>query len=330
MFDFFKIKKRKAESAKSEPEPQKQVEDYKMDIHVMPERFRNQPAKHDSAQKAGLIIMISGVVFLIATSAILYYFLFRKPKPAQIKEPISYVENKIQDFGTQEPEIPETQNATGTSSAVLPPDDGHGAEVASTSADAIIQEESNLALRTAVDGDSDGLSDAEEIILGSDIAVLDTDADGYADGQEVKNLYNPAGAGKLSENPNVASHENKTFFYALLYPSAWQTAANGGDDSLMIKAGDNQFVQIIAQPNVNEQTLDRWYEEQLGLASINESDRITGSEWNGIKSPDGLNVYAMDLKHDRIFSISYNLGGANTLDYFNIFQMMVKSFNLKD
>ena len=73
---------------------------------------------------------------------------------------------------------------------------------------------------TIIDTDGDGLTDVEEIELGTDYNNLDSDGDGltdsqevkkydidplnkdtdgdtYSDGEEVKNGYNPNGAGKL-------------------------------------------------------------------------------------------------------------------------------------
>lgn len=52
---------------------------------------------------------------------------------------------------------------------------------------------------SAVDTDSDGLTDDAEAIYGSDINKPDTDGDGYKDGEEVKNGYDPmiAGSAKL-------------------------------------------------------------------------------------------------------------------------------------
>lgn len=49
-----------------------------------------------------------------------------------------------------------------------------------------------------VDTDSDGLSDYDEVnVFGTDPTSADTDRDGYLDGEEVANGYNPNGAGKL-------------------------------------------------------------------------------------------------------------------------------------
>ncbi len=48
------------------------------------------------------------------------------------------------------------------------------------------------------DTDSDGLSDIMESFYGTDPLKDDTDGDGFKDGEEVKNGYNPLGAGKLN------------------------------------------------------------------------------------------------------------------------------------
>ena len=53
------------------------------------------------------------------------------------------------------------------------------------------------------DSDQDGLTDREEAkVYGTDPLKADTDGDGYPDGQEVKNGFNPKGPGKLLEINN--------------------------------------------------------------------------------------------------------------------------------
>lgn len=58
----------------------------------------------------------------------------------------------------------------------------------------------NLNTNTVVikDTDNDGLSDTLEVTWGTDMRNPDTDGDGFKDGDEVKNGYNPLGAGKFS------------------------------------------------------------------------------------------------------------------------------------
>jgi len=50
---------------------------------------------------------------------------------------------------------------------------------------------------SAKDTDNDGLTDTLELIYGTDINNPDTDGDGYLDGQEIQNGFNPKGPGKL-------------------------------------------------------------------------------------------------------------------------------------
>jgi len=50
------------------------------------------------------------------------------------------------------------------------------------------------------DFDKDGLPDEIEKLYGTDPHNPDSDGDGYKDGEEIKNGYNPVGPGKLSEN----------------------------------------------------------------------------------------------------------------------------------
>ena len=49
----------------------------------------------------------------------------------------------------------------------------------------------------AADTDDDNLYDEEEAQYGTDPNNPDSDGDGYLDGEEVKNGYNPLGEGKL-------------------------------------------------------------------------------------------------------------------------------------
>jgi len=339
MFNFSNLtslfKKKPAETVSAEaiaPEPvtEKRIQIDDIAIHAMPERFRHQTAKVANAKSAGLLIVVGGAVILILASAALYYYLFGKPAITVKTEPIIPVETPVQNEPT-EPEVDQNLNpaASSTDQVVLPVDNPIATSTATTTPETI-EPDLTIGLMPGLDSDSDGLTDAEEIILGASTSTPDTDGDGYLDLSETENLYDPAGPGKLSANPGIALYDNITFNYTVLYSAAWQSSVNGGDDSVMFKSADNQFFQIIVQDNSSGQALDQWYLDQLDVMEINDSDRLNGANWQGIKSLDGLTLYLMDSQKKNIFTLAYNPGENNVMEYINLFNLMIKSFSLKE
>ncbi|MFH1564273.1 MAG: hypothetical protein ABIC82_00250, partial [bacterium] len=63
--------------------------------------------------------------------------------------------------------------------------------------DSGIQNECKEYVDGILDPDNDGLTNSQEKIYKTDPNVPDTDKDGYKDGDEVKNGFNPLGDGKL-------------------------------------------------------------------------------------------------------------------------------------
>lgn len=327
MLDIFFKKKQKEPPAAEKKEVRERLEvDDKIAIHVMPEHFRKQTVKVDSAKKTGLVIIVGGAAVLLAVSGALYYFLFSLPKKAVAPA------EQTETTGNQ-PAAPAAEPVAApaiTETATLPSGNEAATSTAATSTpETASSTAAAVSYSFGLDSDQDGLTDKEEALLGASPLTPDTDSDGYFDGAELKNLYDPASPGKLIDNPAAALYENKTFNYNLIYPRAFMVSTNGGDDSVMFKTDDNQFIQAIVQPNVNAQTLEAWYLDQLAVLSVKESDRLSGVGWQGLKSPDGLTVYLMDGRQNYIFGLSYNLGGGNITEYLNIYEMMVKSFTLK-
>ncbi len=313
-------------------------------IHVMPERFRLVHAKASRAKTTGLIIVVGGVLFLIVVAALLYFYLFSGGAnnsdlaPASGAPETAAVEkNKTSDKPSAEEEggalnkepsgTPETE-ASSTEDIIA---EMSGLESGATSTPEEAEASAGARpsdLIISVDSDQDGLTDKEEELLGSGAASRDSDQDGYDDLSETMNLYNPAGPDKLLVNPNIKSYFNTVYHYSLLYSAIWQQSEISGADSVIFKSSDQQFMQIIVQPNAGKESINDWYNKQFGESEIGSSRIITAGSWQGIKNEDGLTVYLTDYGYKYIFILTYNSGLSKTLDYKNIFEIMVKSFEI--
>lgn len=176
-----------------------------------PQQMQPEPslAPQPPKKNIGMIIVITAlVIILLGVIGVGAYLLFstmnapQEPAPEQqqvgeetdveVQEPV--VEEPTQEQeeapeATQEPETPQAQEPVVS---VGIDTDGDG-----------LTDEQELLLGTdpnSLDTDGDGLFDGEEVrIYLTDPLNPDTDGDGYPDGEEVANGYNPRGPGRLNE-----------------------------------------------------------------------------------------------------------------------------------
>ncbi len=189
--------------------------------------------------------------------------------------------------------------------------------------------ETNIKFTPAIDSDHDGLTDVEEKLYGTDKTKRDTDADGYIDGDEVANLYDPLrpGSAKLYASSSVKTYLNKEYNYNLLYPAAWQVKSEN-DDSVIFQDKDGEFVQVLVVPDKKHYSdiLD-WYKANVNL----DTSQLTKFNIDGIKAvrtPDGYKVYF--LYHGRLYSLIYNIGLRQDANFMVTFDMMIKSLSLME
>jgi len=307
-------------------------------IHTMPEKFRQDGLKTNKAKQTGILVMAGGFVFIIVIGFFLYWFIFKAPAEKQAapspeskvytEKPEPEAEAPISVQEETEEELEEVSPVTNLEDYLSDLEEAATSTVpgqAETQATSTPAEEISLA-----DSDGDGLSAKEEILLGSSDGNADSDGDTYSDYMEMTSLYNPAGAGKLADNPNIGEYINKTFGYSALYPANWTRTSVGGDDSIMFKSEDNQFIQVIVQPNADKQSVEDWYREQFAVETIEVDQEVSGNGWSGVRSEDGLIIYLTDNDRNYLFVLSYNAGPSGILDYKNIFAMMIKSLAIGD
>ncbi len=325
-------------------------EEKKMIIHTMPKRFLGVKTKQKNTKSVGMVILMIGVFLLFGILAALYFFVLKPEKNFELKEDSLFIEDAPdarKNLPEEKKENNIIENKTNTQKSAEKESKEENKEqeeekprevVFATSTDDLaatsseeeikVNESGRIDYVPGLDSDQDGLGDLEEIILDCNTNSDDSDGDGYKDLDELKKLYNPAGSGKIIVNPNIEKYTNASHKYSIYYPDIWLKTDVDGDNSVLFRAGNNQYIQIIVQDNTKKQTLEEWYKEQLNVVSIGGNQIIYKVGWNGIKNEDGLIAYLTQGSGDKIFIISYNVGLDNMLRFKNIFDMIVESFEL--
>jgi len=328
---------------------QKEIESITPDpvfnIHRMPQNYKSgrfeissssegsnvTPTKEHQQKnkKIGLIIMIFGVILVI----FLGYLIF-----SYISNP-NFSFNSLFDFEKKEEIVNINDNVDDTVNIVEEDQVGEVieedlAEEGSQDEESVVEiediEEENLEEEFAyvfLDSDSDGLSDEEEYLLGSNYLQVDSDNDGYEDLSEVLNLYNPIGVNKLIDNINIEEFKNNSFNYSVLYPKSWDISILSDESSVVFSINDNSFIQILVEKNEGQQNIGSWYGSRF-FSFINSEDIIINDDWSGLYSEDGSAFYLTDKDLKNVYTILYNFPENQTQSYINIFKTMVNSFQL--
>lgn len=179
---------------------------------------------------------------------------------------------------------------------------------------------------SSLDTDKDKLTDAEEKIYLTEILKPDSDSDGYLDGDEVVAGYDPnnAGGAKLESAAYMTKLVNQREGYEVLYPKQWLTDIDEEDSKVLFSAAYGEFIEILVDKNRERLAPKEWYAKQSPSINVSKLELVSVGDINGIKSPDGLNVYL--FVEDNVFVFYYNIGQLKELSFKTTFDMMVNSF----
>lgn len=165
-----------------------------------------------------------------------------------------------------------------------------------------------------LDTDSDGLTDVEERLFGTNVNAPDTDNDSFLDGNELFHLYNPGGLspGRLAETPLTKLYSHPTLQYSLLAPTAW-VAQEQPDQSVVwaLSSGEN-FTMSVVPSAIAPEAAGSAFQTKGGYASAQTGNRLTTS------IPQGANVYVF----------KYDLGPAPSIEYRQTYMMMLNSLQI--
>lgn len=194
------------------------------------------------------------------------------------------------------------------------------------SAPATESEEAPGAVRSSPDTDADGLTDREELLLGTNVSSADTDEDTYDDRTELMNDYSPLGAGqKIAEANLVASYTNPTYGYSVAYPRAW--LANSLDTTnkqVLFISDTEEFFEILVEENPLNTPIAEWYRAQSpSLANAALSATIIDGV-PAVWSADGLTLYAG--RDGLVYILTYNKGTLDAVNWPAMFEYFHKHF----
>ncbi len=342
---------KKEEKTEIKQQPAKpRVEPY--EIHVMPPKFH----KFLSVKKKGsgvLILTIVIIVIVLGGGALAaYYFMnqMQNVSPAPIANlnqlvPTNLNQNANQANANANTNVNTNENINTNANANVN-ENVNANENVNTNIN--LNQNQNINTNTNLneaptvpvityasssDKDKDGLTDMEEALYGTEVNKPDTDADGFLDGQELINGYNPKAAGSslLETSGLVNKYENPIFNYEILYPASW--LARSTDQSLnevIFQSNTNEYIQILVEDNPGQLGLVDWYLSQSPLTNINLlTQETTGKGYEALLSPDKLTYYLKAAASpDKIYLITYNIGDKTIVNFLTTFKMMVNSFSL--
>lgn len=218
-----------------------------------------QPVPSSGGSKKFLIVALL-LVGVMAGGAAVWFFVFNKPVEKSVVE-TPPVEIPIENPLPVEVPPVETVTSTVTSTEIQPP-------LFSTSSISRERSLPQLSLVSPIDTDNDKLSEAEEEIFQTDPGVFDTDSDGYFDGQEVFNLYNPKGVApmKIIDSGLVQEYINPTFQYRLYYPSTWLATPIDERDNrdVLFSTFSGDYIQVKAYDKTVGETFPGWFGRLVG------------------------------------------------------------------
>jgi len=182
-----------------------------------------------------------------------------------------------------------------------------------------------------VDTDSDGLTDAEERLYGTDFRNPDTDGDSFLDGNEVFHRFDPLGFAPSTlldtGSVDVFTSLNLTPGFDVYYPMAWPNPSAGIETVTgAVFATDSTARMLVdVQRKAEGQTFQDWYAATV----VNLTGTLTPSEtkegYTTYRRSDAFVSYIDTPTH--VFVFTYNLGTELRIEYLQTFEMMINSFH---
>lgn len=179
-----------------------------------------------------------------------------------------------------------------------------------------------------IDTDTDGLTNVEELLYGTDFRSPDTDGDTFLDGNEVFHRYDPNGSAPstLLDTGAVRIFEHGSIPFTTFYPASWAISVQTESASVVFRSLDGATITLMYEAKDALTTLEGWMKEE-GNTLRETEETMTKQGYSAISAEDGRVVY-VDLG---VWAITarYDLGKENeSIEFLQTFKMMMNSVDL--
>jgi len=185
--------------------------------------------------------------------------------------------------------------------------------------------------QVSIDTDSDGLTDVEEKLYGTDIHNSDTDGDTYLDGNEVFHVFDPLSIAPSSLMDTDfllrVEGEFEGDSYSLYHPKSWKAKFSEVDENSQIfEISKDKKIIFTTHKKESEEDFLMWY--NVKTEKVSEENFSKGETKNGYTifwSENGLSAFV--IFENVIYEFEYDNNDSSSIDYLQTFKMMINSFN---
>lgn len=175
------------------------------------------------------------------------------------------------------------------------------------------------------DTDSDGLTNVEELLYGTDFRSPDTDGDTFLDGNEVFHRYDPNGLAPstLLDTGAVRVLERSDIPFTLYYPSSWSIDTESSSTTITFRSSEGATIALVYEAKDVLVALKTWM-KQNDISASGIEETMTKEGYEARVANEGRTMY-IDLGA-WVVSATYNLGEEKySIDFLQTFKMMMNS-----
>lgn len=270
-----------------------------------------------------LFFIIGGILLTACIAGISWYYFSQANQAVKIVQPAVEEENPLQ-------EIPEEKVPEEALQAVVTTTEETATSTEITALSLLERplEFPQIFLTNSADTDSDSLTDVEEEIFSTDSGTWDTDGDGYYDGQEVYNLYNPKGTApmRIIDSGLVQEYVNPAWQYRLYYPVEWQVGSVDAENKqVLFSSASGDFIEVNVFEKEAGEIFRDWFARKAGGQNYLDLEGFTNRlKESGFKRNDDLTAYFES--GDKVYVFIYHPGTTGFIAYRHVMQLMLQSF----